>query len=301
MNSINEFKAIADLDLEPIKVKLMHEESGENWSLEYVNAVEIEYRRFLYLMKKFPNEGAAPLFDVDIFWHYHILDTLKYAADCENVFGYFLHHFPYVGLRGADDEELHHQAGARMQELYESTFDEPYLRPLDGSASPESLLLDSSAASESAHARQGQTTVKKAAKSSPSGQEAAAAGRNTAFSYTPPTGAIAATRKAAFSYTPPPGAIAATRKTAFSYTPPTGAVVAARKTAFSYTPPPGVGVAMQPEIVASRGENRISLVAGNQEAGDLAELASVASRSNAIGDLATLRRPYFERPVLAAA
>jgi hypothetical protein len=252
-------------------------------------------------MKKFPNEGAAPLFDVDIFWHYHILDTLKYAADCENVFGYFLHHFPYVGLRGADDEELHHQAGARMQELYESTFDEPYLRPLDGSASPESLLLDSSAASESAHARQGQTTVKKAAKSSPSGQEAAAAGRNTAFSYTPPTGAIAATRKAAFSYTPPPGAIAATRKTAFSYTPPTGAVVAARKTAFSYTPPPGVGVAMQPEIVASRGENRISLVAGNQEAGDLAELATVASRSNAIGDMATLRRPYFERPVLAAA
>jgi hypothetical protein len=86
--------AIAALDLEPIKVKLMHEESGEGWTLERANAVEFEYRRFLYLMKKFPNEQTAPLVDVDTFWHYHILDTMKYAADCEAVFGYFLHHFP---------------------------------------------------------------------------------------------------------------------------------------------------------------------------------------------------------------
>jgi hypothetical protein len=32
--------AIAELDLDPIKVKLMHKESGEGWSLERANAVE---------------------------------------------------------------------------------------------------------------------------------------------------------------------------------------------------------------------------------------------------------------------
>jgi Glycine-rich domain-containing protein-like len=128
MISTESFQAIAHLDLEPIKVKLMHEESGEGWSLDKVNAVEFEYRRFLYLMKTFPNEQTAPLMDVDIFWHYHILDTMKYAVDCEKVFGYFLHHFPYIGLRGEDDEEAHQRVGDRMKELYEATFGEAYLR-----------------------------------------------------------------------------------------------------------------------------------------------------------------------------
>jgi hypothetical protein len=128
MISTDDFKAIAALDLDPIKVKLMHEESGEGWSLEKANAVEFEYRRFLVLMKKFPQEQTAPLFDVDIFWHYHILDTMKYARDCEDVFGYFLHHFPYIGLRGEADEQAHHRVGERMRELYEETFGEAYVR-----------------------------------------------------------------------------------------------------------------------------------------------------------------------------
>ncbi|MES2299632.1 MAG: hypothetical protein V4582_21520 [Pseudomonadota bacterium] len=128
MISNEDFKAIAALDLDPIKVKLMHEESGEGWSLEKVTALEFEYRRFLYLMKVFPHEQTAPLFDVDIFWHYHILDTMKYAVDCEQVFGYFLHHFPYIGLRGEDDEQAHQRVGARMRELYEQTFGEAYVR-----------------------------------------------------------------------------------------------------------------------------------------------------------------------------
>jgi hypothetical protein len=128
MNANDDLKAIAALDLEPIKVKLMHQESGEGWTLERANAIEFEYRRFLILMKKFPQEQTAPLVDVDTFWHYHILDTMKYAADCEAVFGYFLHHFPYIGLRGEDDVEAHHRVGERMKELYEATFGEAYVR-----------------------------------------------------------------------------------------------------------------------------------------------------------------------------
>jgi hypothetical protein len=44
MDSYNECKAIVELDLDPIKVKLMHGESGEGWSLEKASAVEVEYR-----------------------------------------------------------------------------------------------------------------------------------------------------------------------------------------------------------------------------------------------------------------
>ncbi|CUI07992.1 glycine-rich domain-containing protein [Massilia antarctica] len=120
-------KAISELDLEPIKMKLMHVESGEGWSLEKAEAVEVEYRRFLCLMKAFPEEDISPLAEVDIFWHYHILDTMKYAKDCEQAFGYFLHHYPYVGMSGAHDDAQVLQACAdRMRDLYEQVFDESY-------------------------------------------------------------------------------------------------------------------------------------------------------------------------------
>jgi hypothetical protein len=126
MNLYNECTAIIELDLDPIKVKSMHKESGAGWTLEQANAVATEYRRFLYLMKMHRNEPVAPLMDVDTFWHYHILDTVKYAQDCHAVFGYFLHHFPYVGLRGQDDLAAHARMGERMRDLYEETFGEKY-------------------------------------------------------------------------------------------------------------------------------------------------------------------------------
>jgi hypothetical protein len=126
MNTNDLFKAVMQLDLDPIKMKLMHVESGEGWSLEKANAVEKEYRRFLCLMKMHPDEDTAPLVDVDTFWHYHILDTMKYAADCEQAFGYFLHHYPYVGMRGEDDEQFRLDSGKRMGELYEAMFGEAY-------------------------------------------------------------------------------------------------------------------------------------------------------------------------------
>ncbi|WP_229412670.1 hypothetical protein [Massilia sp. Root335] len=126
MNANDLFNAVMQLDLEPIKTKLMHVESGEGWSLDQANAVEKEYRRFLCLMKMYPDEAIAPLVDVDTFWHYHILDTMKYAADCEQAFGYFVHHYPYVGLRGDDDAQFRIDSGERMQGLYEATFGEAY-------------------------------------------------------------------------------------------------------------------------------------------------------------------------------
>ena len=116
--------AIRALDLDPIKVKLMDAEDGQGWTREYAERMEVAYKRFLTLLVTHPETTVAPSKAIDKFWHAHILDTMKYADDCQNVFGYFLHHFPYFGLRGAEDAAQLAQAGQDMERLYQQEFGE---------------------------------------------------------------------------------------------------------------------------------------------------------------------------------
>lgn len=116
-------QAIDQLDLGPIKVKLMRQD-GENWSVEQVNAVEKWYKRFLLLNLLHPSATIVPTQSIDIFWHYHILDTRKYAEDCQKVFGAFFHHFPYFGMRDDEDLKNHTKAVADTQDLFLSQFGE---------------------------------------------------------------------------------------------------------------------------------------------------------------------------------
>ena len=122
-------KAIDALDLGPVKFKLMDPQEGEGWSREFVEHMEMRYKRYLTLVAKYPREPITPDKDVDKFWHAHILDTRKYIDDCERVFGFYLHHFPYFGLRGADDAAALAKAGERTRELYAAEFGAQPKRP----------------------------------------------------------------------------------------------------------------------------------------------------------------------------
>ena len=110
------------LDLAPIKFKLMNAEEGYNWSRESADRDEIEYKRFLILLAKYPGVVIVPNKNVDKFWHGHILDTAKYAEDCEQVFGLFLHHFPYFGMRSAEDKAQLASAAGITRDLLEQEF-----------------------------------------------------------------------------------------------------------------------------------------------------------------------------------
>jgi hypothetical protein len=220
MISKNEFQAVAELDLDPIKVKLMDHESGEGWTLEYANAIEVEYRRFLYLLKMFANEAVAPKSDVDVFWRYHILDTMKYEADCDSLFGYFLHRSPSAGL---DNEVTDRQVDVLLQKLYEKTIGEPCV-PID------QLGADKCTAGASWGRKTGERACKEAS-----------AAQRTAYCWITP---------------PPPGgtvATAAQRRTAYCWiTPPDGTIAvpkvasAAQRTAYCWItpPPPGETIAI---------------------------------------------------------
>ena len=100
---------VQTLDLDPIVVKLMDEDDGKGWSRQQAEAAVGEYRKFLFLVgisMQDPNaEPVVPWGGVDEVWHTHILDTEKYQNDCEALFGRFLHHFPYYGMRGKEDRQ----------------------------------------------------------------------------------------------------------------------------------------------------------------------------------------------------
>lgn len=115
-------ESVQGLDLGPIKFKLAQEESPVDWSADQIDWAEEEYRKFLTMAVRNPGAKIVPSAPVDMFWHFHILDTAKYAEDCDKVFDHFLHHFPYLGLRGqADKDELNIQWEATL-EIYKSMF-----------------------------------------------------------------------------------------------------------------------------------------------------------------------------------
>lgn len=102
-------QGIQSLDLEPIIVKLIDEKDGKGWSMQQALAATNEYRKFLFLVGLSLDDPKAgpivPWGGVDEVWHTHILDTEKYQRDCNVLFGQFLHHFPYYGMRGEEDRQ----------------------------------------------------------------------------------------------------------------------------------------------------------------------------------------------------
>jgi hypothetical protein len=98
-------RRLDQLDLEPIVYKITHHHQGPKWDLAKADEVAHLYKQYLTLCFLYPGIGNVPTQDIDTFWHYHILDTAKYQDDCQKLLGRFLHHFPYFGLRGAEDEQ----------------------------------------------------------------------------------------------------------------------------------------------------------------------------------------------------
>ena len=113
---------IQALDLSMIKLKLQDVEEGPGWTSEKCDAMEVDYRRFLALKRAYPDVEIVPNKEVDLFWHQHILDTEKYAQDCEALFGTFLHHYPYFGMQGEEDYARLCAAFSETQSLYEAHF-----------------------------------------------------------------------------------------------------------------------------------------------------------------------------------
>lgn len=130
MTDTNDVAAALDrvekIDLTPISAKLQHEDPAM-WTRETIAEAERTYRRFLALNLLYPTERIAVNKVIDEYWHQHILDTHKYAEDCDAVFGYFLHHYPYFGLGGEKDRRENLEAFAVTRDIWEQAFGEPMI------------------------------------------------------------------------------------------------------------------------------------------------------------------------------
>lgn len=118
---------IDEIDLTMVKMKLCDADDGPGWSPERAAVAEICYKRYLKMVAAVePSVKLVPTKEIDTVWHQHILDTRAYADDCERVFGRFLHHFPYFGLRGPEDAHALAEAYNQTANLHLTMFGESY-------------------------------------------------------------------------------------------------------------------------------------------------------------------------------
>ncbi|WP_456440812.1 glycine-rich domain-containing protein [Psychroserpens sp.] len=82
---------LPNLDLDKIVKKTADK---NDWSNEKALETEMQYRAFLKAIQQEDGVSFAPTPEIDKIWHNHILDTKKYAEDCEMLFDAPLHHVP---------------------------------------------------------------------------------------------------------------------------------------------------------------------------------------------------------------
>jgi hypothetical protein len=117
---------VSQIDLSPIAHKLVSAEHGKGWILDDAKRAERLYRCFLTLQLAYQGRKLpiVPFEVADEFWHQHILDTRKYMSDCDKLFGEYLHHFPYFGMRGEEDAKNLAKAGNFTMALFQEHFPE---------------------------------------------------------------------------------------------------------------------------------------------------------------------------------
>lgn len=143
-----------EIDLGSVSTAMVEK---HGWSGARAEAAKNEYLRSLTLLQRRPGFILAPWLDeqgrddLDQFWHQHILETAKYASDCQSLFGRMIHHNPHVE-RGS---EIEIEAVHKTRRLYARTFRTGYFgskaEPGDFSGCSSCAAIAVDTASDSHH------------------------------------------------------------------------------------------------------------------------------------------------------
>jgi len=112
---------IDSLDMRMIIKKLVI----NGWKEDQAQAAVKQYKNLLYLWKKHADHTILPpSLELDDVWHTHILDTQKYHTDCNDIFGRYLHHYPYFGMDDKTDRNDLNRAFENTKKCYREVFGE---------------------------------------------------------------------------------------------------------------------------------------------------------------------------------
>jgi hypothetical protein len=115
------WEKISTLDLASVRRKFIFKKGMWWHTLNSTDRVEQAYRRFIYLIVMNPGKTVVPWSrDLDDFWHEHILDTARYARDCNEILGSFIHHDPNL----PEGSAAHSIASDETEAMYVAAFKE---------------------------------------------------------------------------------------------------------------------------------------------------------------------------------
>ncbi|UUC85067.1 hypothetical protein NPN27_07980 [Stutzerimonas stutzeri] len=104
--------------------KILEIKTGE-WTRARANKAVQNYKRYMAVTKALGGLQMVPNGDIDEIWHMHILDTRAYMADCNALFGEYLHHYPYFGMLGDENRQQWLEVQKVSTNLWEQLFGEP--------------------------------------------------------------------------------------------------------------------------------------------------------------------------------
>lgn len=104
--------------------KVLEIKNGE-WTRDRAEKAVQNYTRYMAVTKALGGLQMVPNGDIDEIWHMHILDTRAYMADCNALFGEYLHHYPYFGMLGEENRQQWLQVQKVSTNLWVQLFGEP--------------------------------------------------------------------------------------------------------------------------------------------------------------------------------
>ena len=94
------------------------------WTLERAQKAVENYKRYMAVTKALGGTQLVPNGDIDEIWHMHILDTRAYMKDCNELFGEYLHHYPYFGMIDEENKRQWLDAQSKSETFWAELFDE---------------------------------------------------------------------------------------------------------------------------------------------------------------------------------
>jgi len=100
------------------------ESKPETWNTERAKKAVENYKRYMAITKAIGGFQLVPNAEIDEIWHMHILDTRAYTKDCTELFGEYLHHFPYFGMLGEENKRQWRSVQNESEALWQEMFGE---------------------------------------------------------------------------------------------------------------------------------------------------------------------------------